>query len=74
MTFAGDLWKAWVDLEEALPPRHHMLISGPTKDGMYTVSVIRNTTPTALVARGRGDLTEAFRDAKDALDKYLKTL
>lgn len=65
---AQELLLYWQRLEQALPPRHTLLISGPTLNGMYTVGVVRNVAPTTQIAKGRGTLVDALKMALDDLN------
>lgn len=61
---AEELLAAWRDLEAVLPPRHTLLITGPTKSGTYNVGVVRNIAPTKQLASGRGPIAKALRVAR----------
>lgn len=63
------LLQAWNNLVALLPPKHHIMLSGPWADGHLSVNVVNQSkTPakTRCSATGR-DLTEAFKNAAVAL-------
>lgn len=57
------LVQAWDSLVSYLPPRHHLLITGPHSDGHYSVGVISNVSGARQVASGRGPLVFALQSA-----------
>lgn len=65
-TDALDMYQSWNRLVAKLPPKHHLLISGPWSDGHILINVIDQTRQPAktIVSARSNTMTEAFRVAE----------